>query len=257
VGQSNPHAVLKEWKDAGCFTDPIDVGPFVDMLKAQGMYRASHQVPVTPTVPEMDSATAAFFAREQIIDALNNMRVYPSATMFATWLEYARDECLHFLIRLPVTLKALDFLTKVLTSNVFEAMTMGIEAHDIAREYLQHALRKIEILGSRPSTPTSSHSSGTPTSRFFRSGTPTFGNAATSSDFLDKEEQARTIGLLIVFLRNIIARGVLDLSEAFLDVQEICIRYIWVPQVREFRAWLEEVTGVDAFGGGVMLELDD
>lgn len=252
--QSNPHAVLKEWKDAGCFTDPIDVGPFVYMLESQGIYNTSHQVTVIPTTPEMDHATAAFLAREKINAALSNMQVYPSAAVFATWLENAREECLHFLIRLPVTLKALDFLTKIVTSDIFEDMDMGIGAHDVAREYLQHALRVIETIGSRPSTPTSSHSSGTPTSRFFRSGTPTFTTSTSSADFSDKEAQARAINLLTVFLRNIIARGVLDLGEAFLDVQEICIRYIWVPQVREFRAWLDDATGVEAFGGGVLLD---
>ena len=59
-----------------------------------------------------------------------------------------------------------------------------------------------------------------------------------------------TVALLVVYLRNLIASGVLPLDRVWLDVQEVCVRYIWLPQVREFRAWLEGSVVGGGGGGG-------
>jgi hypothetical protein len=56
-----------------------------------------------------------------------------------------------------------------------------------------------------------------------------------------------------VYLRNLIARGILPLDMIYLNVQEICVRYIYVAEVREFRAWLQnavEGLGPVLAGGG-------
>lgn len=65
-------------------------------------------------------------------------------------------------------------------------------------------------------------------------------------ELLDREAQIRAIKLLVLFIRNLIRKGVVGPEEIFFEIREICVRYIWIREVREFRVWVEE--GRDAGG---------
>ena len=152
-------------------------------------------------------------------------------------------------MRLPPTLPALDLATKVLASATL-LPSRGIEPADVAREHLQHALRFVDGLrpgssggGGDGEAPAGSGAGG-------RAGLARLrGEGGRDADEDEDDDdgrggggtegQARAVALLVVYLRNLIASGVLPLDRVWLDVQEVCVRYIWLPQVREFRAWLE------------------
>ena len=254
----NPRSMMTNWLE-NLQENPIDVSPFVDMLKTRAIYdRAAFNPFSSPkadspgseaeSIANDDQSTVTdatdVSADEYIVD-LNEVVDYPDMPKFEAWVRVSPEECFHWLVRLPVNLKALDFINKVVTSDIpakFER-----KPADLARDFLQHALRKIENMNGSGSDTPRSHSpllSDSPrsASRFFPAGSA--GDVHAS-----KEDMIRAIDLLIVFLRNVISRAVLNLDEAFLDVNEICVRYIWLPQVRDFRAWLDEVVGESAFGG--------
>jgi hypothetical protein len=137
----------------------------------------------------------------------------PDSEVFIQVLRTSPSEGLNWLVRLPPTLIALDFVTKVLTSGVFEGFEIG--AGDITRQHLQHMLRQIEAMQ------------------------PGDDAAEGDGEQHSTEEQARAITLVIVYLRNLLGRGFVKFETIHLDVQEICVRYIWLPEVREFRTWIK------------------
>jgi len=48
------------------------------------------------------------------------------------------------------------------------------------------------------------------------------------------------VKLLVLFVRNLIRKGMVGPEQMFYEIQEICVRYVWVREVREFRAFIEE-----------------
>ena len=53
-----------------------------------------------------------------------------------------------------------------------------------------------------------------------------------------REAQIRAIKLLVLFMTNLVRRGFVDPQSIYYEAQEICVRYIWVSDVRAFRAFL-------------------
>jgi hypothetical protein len=173
------------------------------------------QPPITtPTLPQDPSIPQP----DEIAQGTGDL---PTEPAFYDWYSGSPGEALQYLIHLPPTLAALDFLTKVLGTGDERFAVYSLTAGDVAREHLQYALRHIESLGA----------------------------AAAEEDTDDEQrnsgpnEQGQAVKVLVVYLRNLIARGILPLETVFLDVQEICVRYIFLPEVREFRAWLESAVG--------------
>jgi hypothetical protein len=188
---------------------------------------------------------------------------------FLAWLASSPGDALAFLVRLPPTLPTLDLATKVLSSATL-LPSRGIEPADVAREHLQHALRFVEGLrsssagGGGDGEPAAGSGGGGGAGRASAAALGRLRRGGGGGDGGDGDDeggdegggggaegQARAVALLVVYLRNLIASGVLPLDRVWLDVQEVCVRYIWLPQVREFRAWLEgSVVGGGGGGGG-------
>jgi hypothetical protein len=190
---------------------------------------------------EEEAAAAAARARPRVED--------DEEGAFLSWLATAPGEALAFLVRLPPTLTTLDLATKVLASATL-LPSRGIEPADVAREHLQHALRFVDGLRPGSSGGGGDGEASAGSGAGGRAGLARLrgeGGRDAGEDEDDEdgrggggtEGQARAVALLVVYLRNLIASGVLPLDRVWLDVQEVCVRYIWLPQVREFRAWLE------------------
>ena len=153
---------------------------------------------------------------------------------------YAIQEALHVnpeetaraITRLPLDLTSLDLFTILLDMRAFEPE--GIDPSHITREYIQHCLRIIERLGSAFS-PSSDHSSTSPNPLAFPEGYED-PNGATPGG---REEQARAVKLLVLFMKNLFMKGLLPVQELLFEIEEVCVRFIWIPEVRDFRRFLE------------------
>ena len=166
-----------------------------------------------------------------------------------------------------VDLKNLELLNGVLASPVLE--DLGIGAIDLARDFIQHGLRDIESMaetspnsettsGSRRSNNPSAlagigteYASSPPLEFLLRGGGTASSGTTTGSDQRaapkgDREAQARAVKLLVLFMKNLIKRGIASAEPAGLlyEVEEVCVRYMFLPEVRDFRRWLEGGEGV-------------
>ena len=54
----------------------------------------------------------------------------------------------------------------------------------------------------------------------------------------NRDEQIRAIKLLVLFMSSLVRKGLVDPQCIYYEAQEICIRYIWISEVREFRTFL-------------------
>jgi hypothetical protein len=137
-------------------------------------------------------------------------------------LKVEPDEASHALMRLPLDLPSLELFTKLLEGRALDVP--GVDTATVVREYVQHCLRIIERLGA-----TFSPASDT--------------GDASFDDFeaipTGREEQKRAVTLLTMFMKNLLRKGLLPVQELAFDLEEICIRYIWIAGVREFRKFLE------------------
>jgi hypothetical protein len=123
-----------------------------------------------------------------------------------SYLKLDPDAAVNTLVRLPPDLESLDLLTRMLTTHSTRDLLdlYGFQPWDIARQHLQHSLRYLE------------------------------NETSDDGSAIDVERSAT---LLTVYLRNILPRGFVDPSIVYMDIQELCTRYIWVPAVLEFRRW--------------------
>jgi hypothetical protein len=101
------------------------------------------------------------------------------------------------------------------------------DGFSVVNEFLQHSLRMIEQMAGREGSdnvdPGSSAETGTGDTAVQESG---------------REAQARMVKLLVLFIRNLITRHNIDPQRLFFEVQEICVRYIWIREVRELQQFL-------------------
>ncbi|KAK1913864.1 hypothetical protein P3342_007109 [Pyrenophora teres f. teres] len=130
------------------------------------------------------------------------------------------------LSHLPLDISTLDFLTKLLTDHTFEEL--GIDGPPVILQYIQHALRLVEKMGAPP--PTSEQNLPV-------SGTS---NGAAIVEY-GKEPQSRAVILLLLFMKNSITKGLLEPTPLIFELQEICVRYVWIKEVRDFRDWVGKI----------------
>ncbi|KAF2669838.1 hypothetical protein BT63DRAFT_222966 [Microthyrium microscopicum] len=247
------------------------LGPLINILETNGLRgnpsellaKGEHTTPPQNTAkssttaqPTLDtnektksttSDNSAHDGSSNVIDSsfLESINTASSGTSFVadyeTYLRNSPSEALYDLIRLPPTLHNLDLVTTVITKasmrNILAAL--DFDPSNIGREYLQQALLALEksVAASGLGGPVQAPESDVP--------------SPTGPQIMSKDEVARSATLLTVFLRNVLTRGALRYEEVELDIKELCVRYIWVAEVREFSAWLAEVTqdGHDEDGG--------
>ena len=63
-------------------------------------------------------------------------------------------------------------------------------------------------------------------------------NAVVATGDTGRIAQIRAIKLLVLFMTNFVRKGLVDPQRIYFEAQEVCVRYIWVGEVRTFRAFL-------------------
>jgi hypothetical protein len=152
----------------------------------------------------------------------------PKTTVTEVEEALRRDQqaVIHALTRLPIDLTSLNLLTNLLTSPIFQSMELN--GVSITCEYIQHSLRTIERMTAGSSA----------------SDVDGYSDASASEQSLDsippggREEGIRAVKLLVIFLRSLLRRGTVAYQDLYFDIEEICVRYIWIKEVREFREFL-------------------
>lgn len=205
--------------------------PYIRMLEEEGIYEASsdpspsitalpksshHEPPVTGDFDETPRKLTLQDWKQRLLSRLTS------------------DPTIAFedLTHLPIALPALDFLTTLLTEHTLTKH--HIESAPIVTSYIQHALRLVEHMGQPP---------GLNTEPPYQTEI----GIETGTDILDhgREAQSRAVRLLLLFIRNLLRKGLFEVEVLYFEIQEICVRYVWIKEVRDFRAWVEEgeVTG--------------
>lgn len=219
-------ATPQQMYDARYPGTPFDVRPYVRMLEEEGVYDPSSTPTAASTQPD--------------ISLIEEPTKPPRKLTFEEWKRdfVARIRTtqvwitIEELTHLPIALPTLDFLTTLITD--FTLARNKIDYKTVISLYTQHALRLIEYMGQPPE----------------RAGTPppqTDVGLGTATSVLDhgQEAQSRAIRLLLLFLKNLIRRGLVDVAPSedttlYYEIQEICVRYVWIREVREFRTWIDE-----------------
>ncbi|KAK0659691.1 hypothetical protein DIS24_g3850 [Lasiodiplodia hormozganensis] len=129
------------------------------------------------------------------------------------------DQAQQMLVNLPIDLASMEIINGVLVSG-----QANLENPVIACNYIQHGLRKLEDSSSDGSTGTND-------------------SEEPYSPSLDPEERKRKVKLLVLFIRNLIRRGLVPADSLQYDIQEICVRYAPIKEVRDLKHWFQ--TGED------------
>lgn len=143
-------------------------------------------------------------------------------------LEASPESAISTLTHLPIDLQSLDLLTTLVQTRALEKLS--IETRNVIRNYIQHGLRLIERMGLPPSAVDGNDVDGRAPDE----------EQTDSSLSYDREAQIRAVKLLLLFIRNLIRKALLPPEAIYFEIQEICVRYVWIKEVRDFRAFIEE-----------------
>ncbi|KAF1359618.1 hypothetical protein EJ07DRAFT_77549, partial [Lizonia empirigonia] len=203
----------------------FDIQPYIHMLEEEGVYepslKPSFAATALPKVTHLDSAAT---------QGPNKAAQKPS---FQQWKQHlfsrlSNDPITAFddLTHLPIALPALDFLTTLLTEQTFAKH--DIDSAPIITSYIQHALRLVEHMGQPPGLNTEPPHQ-------------TEMGIETDTEMLDhgREAQSRAVRLLLLFIRNLLRKGLVGVDVLYFEIQEICVRYVWIKEIRDFRSWVE------------------
>ncbi|OCK82575.1 hypothetical protein K432DRAFT_218318 [Lepidopterella palustris CBS 459.81] len=206
-------------------TTPVfNISPYITILEDEGIYEKS-------PVPKVDPSESASNNRPNRTQAL------------LSHLEASPSTSVPILTHLPLDLSSLDLLTTLLQNRTLEGLS--IDPNPVIRDYVQHSLRLIERMGPPPSNPTPSFSSAVDDGEPYEMAEDREQNETLPN--CDREAQIRAVKLLLLFIRNLVRKALLPPEDIYFEIQEICVRYVWIKEVREFRAFIEE--GADAGEG--------
>jgi hypothetical protein len=145
-------------------------------------------------------------------------------------LQNPANEIIYALGRLPADLKGLHLIKQLVSANTVPA-PIPDKAH-LVHAFLATALRALEDLNSQ------SESTPVPFSESSQSGFIMSSAGQELSNVLGgqtgREAQTRVLILLVVFIDSLIRDNIISVPEIWLECQEIGVRYIFVPQAREF-----------------------
>jgi hypothetical protein len=229
----------------------LDLSPYAILLDKTGVTLSWELAALLPD-PSMQSPEQRLAnveienkpspARESESTPTRNSSI-PTVADIEKWITIEPEQTVHFLTRLPLDLPSLNFLTQLASTTILD--DAGADTIHICREYIQYCLRSIEKMGMSPgqdgatSSNTSNVSIDPPSSEF--SNEPVRG----------REEQIRDVGWLVMFMKSLIEKGLVPPQELHYEIQEVCVRYIFVKDVREFRAFLEGEELEEMMGKGM------
>ncbi|TKA70677.1 hypothetical protein B0A49_04381 [Cryomyces minteri] len=111
---------------------------------------------------------------------------------------------------------------KLINDRLSDQSLSADEASGFVRTYIQHSLRDTERRSKNVPTDDETTTADTP--------------------YTDPDSQTRALKLLVLFVKNLIRKSIVAPEQIYYEIQEICVRYIWVKEVRDFRNFME--TGV-------------
>ncbi|KAF3010031.1 hypothetical protein E8E13_011475 [Curvularia kusanoi] len=230
---------------------PFDVRPYIVMLQEEGV--------LDPTPGDFDPPSSSTTSQPQDTSVKPepgaNTKTSPSPSTspsrsdsprptFPEWRAFILASlgtqpslAAAQLTRLPIALPALDFLTELITSGALS--THAINAKETVLSFVQHALRVIEHMGQpAPTFPSSSHPPP-PAQTDIGLG------IGTMDDAHGRDAQARALRLLVLFLRNLLKKGHVDVDPGqpytlYWDLEGMYRSYMWMREVREFKRMIEE-----------------
>lgn len=191
-------------------TSLFNIRTYVRMLEEEGIYE---RTPEPEPEPSSDSPKSA--ASDTKLNEFQRWKL-GMLSRLETEPEHAVAELTH----LPLELSSLDFLTTLLQEHTLQAL--NIEPAPVIADYIQHALRMMEQMERGPGET---------------------GAADPEPELMlesGREAQTRAVKLLLLFMRNLIRKALLPLESIYFEIQEICVRYVWIREVRKFRAFVEE-----------------
>lgn len=211
----------------------FDLRPYIRILEQEGIYEA-RPIPdgaedtssVAPLSEDKDNRPHA---------ASNHVRREDSHESFQQWKEKVPqklqddpNQAIFELTHLPIEISSLDYLTTLLTDRTLEKHS--IDPDLVVTQYIQHALRTVERMEKAPaSTPDEFETSQVGLPMEFKSELE-----------YGKEAQSRAVRLLLLFMKSLIRKGLVSMEILYFEIQEICVRYVWIKEVREFRTWIED-----------------
>ncbi|KAJ4351200.1 uncharacterized protein N0V89_006539 [Didymosphaeria variabile] len=190
-------------------TSLFNMRTYVRMLEEEGIYERTPE-------PDGDSpkSTASSPAKHSA-GKLNEFQRWKLGML--SRLETEPEHAIPELTHLPIELSSLDFLTTLLQENTLQAL--NIEPAPVIADYIQHALRTMEQMGRGPGET---------------------GAAEAEAEVLlesGREAQTRAVKLLLLFMRNLIRKALLPLESIYFEIQEICVRYVWIREVRGLQSF--------------------
>lgn len=230
-----------DWLAKNGPSESFDLRPYIRMLEDEGIYEKSpnSKADTFPSSghPEVqahndDGPTMLKKTEQSSEDALQKKKDRILHT-----LQEQPDTAIFDITRLPIAIPYLDFLTTLLADRTLEKLS--IDSAPIITQYIQHALRTVEQAEKPPSPPPE-----------LETATEGWVDDRAEVDTVEygKEAQTRYIRLLLLFIKSLIRKGLVELDVLYYEIAEITVRYVWIKEVREFRTWAEE--GIEEDGGG-------
>ncbi len=194
---------------------PCSVDRFIRILEDEGIYEKAPEVPVTrPDVP-----------REPPALSLTQLLQYMLELDRVHSLEHLRDNVdliRYVVVSLPLDIEAMETVISFLESGFL--VSLGCDPADIVRDYIQHGLREIETMADM----------------YARTSSPDWNErqAAAYVPGHGREAQIRAVQLLVLFIQSLIRKNFVAPQHIFFEIQEICVRFVWIGEARQLREFL-------------------
>ncbi|KAI4952759.1 hypothetical protein J4E91_003231 [Alternaria rosae] len=234
--KASPHLILDRLKMDGIPLATFDLEPYMRMLVETEVWdELPEPKPVQKPIAPVEDEELLHQTQAQEV---NSSQSWDEAIVRK--LRYEPEQAVQELAHLPLELSSLDFLTRLHANHTFEEN--GINGQDVSTHFIQHAMRLIEKMEAPPppeeeETTTNGTVNGI-TNGAINGTTNGVGNGTPIVEY-GKDAQRRAVMILLLFIKSSITKGFVEAGALFYELQEICIRYVWIKEVRDFKAWAQ------------------
>ena len=242
--------------------ESIDLAPFIRMLQEEGIYdppeepiKNEQQLPARNTNGYVGGEAGATQSRQEkgknilgidqtglssSAEASSNTKRGGASSqpeyIAISQLLIESPAAARDIVHRPADLPTLELMTQLISTHAYEIA--GIDKSEVVRQFIQHKLRLLE--GAHDEEGAGFN------------GSNGNGGSSLAAPAPPRDEQQRIVALLILFMRNLIRKGHIAPEEIFFEIQEICTRFIWIREVREFQTFVEggAPTGPPPTAGG-------